>query len=116
MKSTSIMNAVLIGILIGIVFYSFAKNTWGFITLFPLFLACKLINNSKHNTKELEILLKERNSPLLVFVVGNDVYAVGDEYVGSIFAGVGIKPSPLYAVIASSFNPNYGAANSVFVQ
>lgn len=64
MKSTSIMNAVLIGILIGIVFYSFAKNTWGFITLVPLFLAYKLINNSKHNTKELEILLKERNSPL----------------------------------------------------
>lgn len=58
MKSTSIMNAVLIGILIGIVFYCFAKNTWGFITLVPLFLAYKLINNSKHNTKELKILLK----------------------------------------------------------
>ena len=33
-------------------------------SIIPLFLAYKLINNSKHNTKELEILLKERNSPL----------------------------------------------------
>ena len=60
-KSTSIINAVLIGFLMGIVFYSFAKNSWGFLTLIPLFFAYKLINNSKHNSKELESLLKERN-------------------------------------------------------
>lgn len=59
-KSTSITNAVLIGFLIGIVFYSIVKNSLGFLTLIPLFFAYKLINNSKHNNKELENLLKER--------------------------------------------------------
>jgi hypothetical protein len=61
MKSTSISNAVLIGFLIGIVFYSILKNTWGLVTLIPLYFAYKLINNSKHDTKELENILKERN-------------------------------------------------------
>lgn len=61
MKSTAIMNAVLIGFLIGIVIYSTVKNTLGFFTLIPLIFAYKLINNSKHNTEELKNLLKERN-------------------------------------------------------
>lgn len=61
MKSTSIINAALIGFLIGIVFYSIIKNTWGFLTLIPLFLAYKLANSSSYNAKELENLLKERN-------------------------------------------------------
>lgn len=60
-KSVAIMNAGLIGFLVGIVVYSFVKNTWGLLTLIPLFLAYKLINNSKHDTKELESLLRERN-------------------------------------------------------
>lgn len=60
-RSTSIMNAVFIGFLIGIIFYSVVKNSWGFLTLIPLFLAYKLINNSKQDSKELETLLKERN-------------------------------------------------------
>lgn len=60
-KSAAIINAVLIGFLIGIVLYSILKNTLGFFTLIPLFFAYKLINNSKYNTKELENLLKERN-------------------------------------------------------
>lgn len=60
-KSAAIMNAVLIGFLIGIVLYSIVKNSLGFLTLIPLFLAYKLINNSKYNNKELEKLLKERN-------------------------------------------------------
>lgn len=60
MKSTSVMNAVLVGFLIGIVFYSVMKNSLGFLTLIPLFLAYKLIDNSKYNSKELEDLLKER--------------------------------------------------------
>lgn len=59
-KSASITNAFLIGFLIGIVFYSVIKNTWGFLTLIPLFLAYKLINNSKYEKEELENLLKER--------------------------------------------------------
>jgi Na+/H+ antiporter NhaC len=61
LKLASITNAVLIGFLIGIVFYSIVKNSLGFFTLIPLFLAYKLINNSKYNNKELENLLKERN-------------------------------------------------------
>lgn len=61
MKSASITNAVLIGILIGIVFYSIMKNSFGFLTLIPLFFAYKLVNNSKYDTKELENLLRERS-------------------------------------------------------
>ena len=61
MKSTSIINAVLIGFLVGIIVYSIMKNSLGFLTLIPLFFAYKLINKSKHNNQELENLLKERN-------------------------------------------------------
>ncbi len=61
MKSTAIINAVLIGFLIGIVLYSVMENSLGFFTLIPLFFAYKLINKPKHNKKELERLLKERN-------------------------------------------------------
>ena len=61
MKSTAIINAVLIGFFIGIIFYSVIKNSVGFLTLIPLFFAYKLINNSKHTNKELENILKERN-------------------------------------------------------
>ncbi|SDL63242.1 hypothetical protein SAMN05421813_1016 [Daejeonella rubra] len=61
MKSTSITNAVLIGFLVGIVFYSVVKNSIGFLTLIPLFLAYKLINKSNYNNQELANLLKERN-------------------------------------------------------
>jgi len=59
MKSASIINAVFIGVMIGIIIYSIAKNSFGFLTLIPLFLAYKAFNNSKNN-KELEELLKER--------------------------------------------------------
>jgi VIT1/CCC1 family predicted Fe2+/Mn2+ transporter len=61
MKSTSITNAVLVGVLIGIVVYSIMKNSLGFLALILLFLVYKLINNSKYNNKELEDLLKARN-------------------------------------------------------
>jgi hypothetical protein len=59
-KSAAILNALLIGFLAGIIFYSVVKNTLGFLTLIPLFLAYKLINNSKYDSTELENLLKER--------------------------------------------------------
>jgi len=59
MKSNSRFNAVFIGFLFGIVIYSIVVNRWGFFTLIPLFMAYKLINNSKKN-KVLENLLKER--------------------------------------------------------
>ena len=59
MKSTSIMNALLIGIMIGIVVYSSVKNSIGFFTLIPLFFAYKLVKNSKNN-KPLKKELKTR--------------------------------------------------------
>ena len=61
MKSKSITNAVLIGVLIGIVVFSVLKSSLGFFTLIPLFFVYKLANKSKHDSKELESLLKERN-------------------------------------------------------
>ncbi|WP_316820432.1 hypothetical protein [Pedobacter gandavensis] len=60
MKSASIINAAIIGLTIGIVIFSIVKNSLGFLTLLPLFLAYKLFNNSNHN-QELEKILKERN-------------------------------------------------------
>ncbi|RXK61962.1 FUSC family protein [Lacibacter luteus] len=44
-RSTAITNAVFIGFLIGIVLYSIVMNSWGFLTLIPLYLIYKLINN-----------------------------------------------------------------------
>ena len=60
-KSTTITDAVLIGFLIGVVFYSILKSNFGFLMLIPIFLAYKLINKPKYDNKELENLLKERN-------------------------------------------------------
>ena len=59
-KSNSMINAVLIGFLIGIIVYSIVKNSIGIFTLIPLFFIYKLVNKPKSN-KELEALLKERN-------------------------------------------------------
>jgi len=61
MKSTAIINAVLIGFLIGILLYSIMKNSLGFLTLILLFFIYKLVNNSKYDNQELKSLLKERN-------------------------------------------------------
>ena len=60
LQRSKIMNATLIGFCFGIIIWSVAKNTWGFLTLIPLFFIYKMVNNSK-NDKELEALLKERN-------------------------------------------------------
>jgi hypothetical protein len=63
MKSTSIINALLVGFMIGIVVWSVAKNTVGLLTLIPLIFIYKLVNNSK-NDKVLKQLLKDRNLKL----------------------------------------------------
>lgn len=60
MKSTSMINAVLIGFMIGIIIYSIVVNSIGFFTLIPLFFIYKITKGSKNN-KALEKLLKERN-------------------------------------------------------
>ena len=59
MKSTAIINALLIGFMIGVVIYSIVKNTVGFFTLIPLFFIYKMFNNSK-NHDDLKSILKER--------------------------------------------------------
>jgi hypothetical protein len=46
-----LINAFFIGFLVGIIFYSFAKNSWGFFTLIPLFFIYKLIKNNSKNNK-----------------------------------------------------------------
>jgi hypothetical protein len=58
-KSTPIVNALLIGFLIGILIYSILVNSIGFLSLIPLYIIFKLVNNSKR-TGDLEKLLKER--------------------------------------------------------
>ncbi len=60
LKTANIFNAVFIGFLFGIVFYSAMNNAFGLFMLLPLFFAYKLINNSKYKNKELEVILKER--------------------------------------------------------
>jgi hypothetical protein len=62
MRSFSITNAFLIGFLVGIVFYSIFKNSWGMLTLIPLYFIYKMINDPKNKRrKDLEELLKKRN-------------------------------------------------------
>ena len=47
MKCTAIINAILIGFLIGIIIYSVLKNSVGFFTLIPLYFIYKFFNKSK---------------------------------------------------------------------
>ena len=52
----------MIGFLGGIIFYSIAKNSWGMVSLIPLYFIYKLVNDPKNKrSKDLEVLLKERN-------------------------------------------------------
>ncbi|NRT16400.1 hypothetical protein HNP99_002767 [Flavobacterium sp. 28A] len=62
LKSFSIQNSVFIGILMGIIFYSVTKNTWGLATLIPLYFIYKLINAPKSKrAKEIDDILRERS-------------------------------------------------------
>ena len=46
-KPSPIIDAFLIGFLIGIIIFSVAVNSWGFLTLIPLFLIYGLLKKSK---------------------------------------------------------------------
>lgn len=62
MKSFSFTNAMLIGFLAGVIFYSVIKSSWGMLTLIPLYFIYKLANDPKNKRrKDLQQLLKERN-------------------------------------------------------
>ena len=43
-KPNAIVNALLIGFFVGIVIFSVIENTWGLLTLIPLFFIYKLVN------------------------------------------------------------------------
>jgi len=64
-KTNKIIDAVIIGVTIGIVVYSAVKNGFGFFTFFPLLLTYIIVRNS-NNTKILETAiqkeLESRNS------------------------------------------------------
>jgi hypothetical protein len=59
-KLSPITNAFFIGFLIGIVVFSVVKNSYGMLTLIPLYFIYKLVKESKRD-KALEELLKKRN-------------------------------------------------------
>lgn len=59
-KSTSLINGVLFGVVIGIAIYSTVKNGMGFFTVFPLIFALFAFNNSK-KSKALETEVRSRN-------------------------------------------------------
>lgn len=62
MKSFSITNALFIGFLMGIVVFSIVKNTWGMLTLIPLYFAYKIVNDTKNKRyKAIQELIKKRN-------------------------------------------------------
>ncbi len=62
LKSFSFVNALIIGFLAGIIFYSIAKNSWGMVSIIPLYFIYKLVNDPKNKrSKDVDELLKERN-------------------------------------------------------
>ncbi|MBI1268154.1 MAG: FUSC family protein [Cryomorphaceae bacterium] len=60
MKKSAIMHALVIGFMVGVVFYSVVESTWGLLTLIPLYFIRKLVANSDQYD-EVKRLLKERN-------------------------------------------------------
>jgi hypothetical protein len=62
LKSFSTTNAFAIGLLGGVIFYSIVKNSWGMLTLIPLYFIYKMINDPKNERrKKVEEILRERN-------------------------------------------------------
>lgn len=63
MKSNSIINATIIGIMFGIAVYGVAKNNFGLFAIIPLFFAFRAFNNQKNKAKDkaLKSVIKERN-------------------------------------------------------
>jgi riboflavin transporter FmnP len=63
-KSSTTMNNLIIGVLLGTMCYSTVKNGFGFFTFFPLVLIFIIIKNSKVNKElgtKVEEIVKSRN-------------------------------------------------------
>ena len=62
MKSTQMMDATLIGLLIGVLIYSITAGNFSyFFGIILLYAVYKLANKDKYKKKEIENLLKKRN-------------------------------------------------------
>ena len=59
-KPSPLIDAFFIGFLVGIIIYSVATNTWGFLTLIPLYIIYRFLKKPKQ-TEALQKELKERN-------------------------------------------------------
>jgi hypothetical protein len=59
-NTSPFVDALLIGCLAGIIIYSLLMNTWGFLTLIPLFMIYIFVKKQKIN-EALREELKERN-------------------------------------------------------
>ncbi|MDQ0594759.1 putative permease [Chryseobacterium ginsenosidimutans] len=60
LKSSNIINAVIIGVLIGVVIYSFIKSGFRLFTFLPLLFVYFIVKN-QNESKELEKEIKSRN-------------------------------------------------------
>lgn len=61
LKSFSVFNAFLIGILIGIIIYSLYNNTFGFLMIIPVYLIYTLRQNPKNKRlEEINAIIKHR--------------------------------------------------------
>ena len=52
-KNNAVINALIIGFLIGIIIYSAVNNSIGFLTLIPLFFIYKMVNKPESNENEI---------------------------------------------------------------
>jgi len=59
-KPSPLIDAFFIGFLVGIIIYSLVANTWGFLTLIPLFIIYGLLKKTKRY-EALKKELKKRN-------------------------------------------------------
>ena len=59
-KPSPVIDAFFIGFLVGILIYSAAKNTWGLVTLLPLYLIYLFLKKPKQY-EALKNALKKRN-------------------------------------------------------
>ena len=62
LKSFSLTNALFIGFLLGVIVFSIIKSSWGMLTLIPIYVIYKMVNDPRNKkVKELEKEFKDRN-------------------------------------------------------